>query len=280
VIALQPSLSLISLLERATRPKPEDRPEKGQTTEKPRQPIGERLLNVAVNYGAKTPSTTSHGRTLKQSFMLLEERTQPLPGRLPWRARATLEPRDAAWKTVYSWSGQPVLLRRTFGKGEIILLADSFLLTNRAMWEARHPEFLTWLFGERHAVMFYERHLGVAEDPGFAWLIKRYRLEGLIVALLAIVALFVWRNSVALVPIRSAEDEGGGVQTMSRGSSLLSLVSRSLPASQVLQLCVDEWKKTERPGREMAEKVEKLAREKGDIAAVYKQIVKTVKDRS
>jgi hypothetical protein len=212
--------------------------------------------------------------------MALEEKTQSLPGRLPWRARAYFERRDRAWKTVYSWSGQPVLLRRAFGKGEIVLLADSFLLTNRAMWEARHPDFLTWLLGGRHAVLFYERHLGVAEDPGVAWLIRRYHLDGVVAALLVIVALFVWRNSVALVPVRSADQEPAGVQGMSRGSSLLALVSRSLPASEVLQVCVDEWKKAERPGPEIADRIEKLAREKGDMVAVYRQIVKTVKDRS
>jgi len=279
VLALQPSLTLRPLLERATEPKERTTKEK-EETRKPVQPVGERLLQVAVKFGARPQPSTSNGRTVKQAYMALEEKSEPLPGRLPWRARCYLEPRDGGWKTVYSWSGQPVLLRRAFGKGEIILIADSFLLTNRAMWEDRHPDFLTWLLGGRRAVLFYERHLGVAEDPGVAWLIRSYNLDGLVAALLIIMALFVWRNSVALVPLRAAGEEPESVQSMSRGSSLLALVSRSLPASEVLQVCVDEWKKTERPGREVSDEIEKLAREKGDTVAIYRQIMKAVKDRS
>ncbi|RPJ86138.1 MAG: hypothetical protein EHM18_07750 [Acidobacteria bacterium] len=278
VLTLQP-LTLRPLLERATDPKERTTKEK-EETRKPVQPVGERLLRVAVKFGARPQPSTSNGRTVKQAYMALDEKSEPLPGRLPWRAQCYLEPRDGAWKTVYSWSGQPVLLRRAFGKGEIILIADSFLLTNRAMWEDRHPDFLTWLLGERRAVLFYERHLGVAEDPGVAWLIRRYNLDGVVAALLIIMALVVWRNSVALVPLQAAGEEPESVQTMSRGSSLLALVSRSLPPSEVLQVCVDEWKKTERPGREVADEIEKLSHEKGDIVAIYRQIMKAVKDRS
>ncbi len=243
---------------------------------KPVQPIGERLLQVAVKFDSPPEAATSRGRTVKQAFMVLEEKGERLPNRLPWRAHCYLEPRAEGWKTLYSWTGRPVLLLRKYGKGEIVLMADSFLLTNRAMWEDRHSDFLSWLIGGHRRVVFYERHLGVAENPGVAWLIKRYNLDWLVAALLIVMALFVWRNSVPLVPVRRlAERES--VRTISRGSSLLAMVSRSLPASQIIEVCVDEWKKAERPSRQVSDQVDKLVHEKGDIVATYRQIVRQLR---
>ena len=257
--------------------KGKERTEKDE--KKPVQPVGEKLLQVAVKFDPPPKVATSHGRTVKQAFMVLEEKGERLPDRLPWRGHCYLEPRAGGWKTLYSWTGRPALLFRKQGKGEIVLMADSFLLTNRAMWEDRHSDFLCWLISGHRRVLFYERHLGVAENPGVAWLIKRYNLDGLVAVLLIIMALFVWRNSVPLVPVRHLE-RPENVRTISRGSSLLAMVSRSLPASQVLEVCVEEWKKAERPSRQVSDQIEKLVQEKGDIVATYRQIVKTLKDRS
>lgn len=276
VMALGPSAPGVQpLLER----KGKERAEAEKEEKKPLQPVGERLLQVTVKFDAPPKAAISHGRTVKQTIMALDEKGEPLPPRLPWRAHCYLEPRAEGWKTLYSWAGRPVLLLRKYGKGEIVLMADSFLLTNRAMWEDRHPDFLSWLIRGHRGVLFYERHLGVAENPGVAWLIKRYNLEGLVAALLIVMALFVWRNSVPLVPVRRLA-ERDSVRTISRGSSLLAMVSRSLPASQILEVCVEEWKKAERPSRQVSDQVDKLVHEKGDIVATYRQIVKTLKDRS
>lgn len=277
VIALRPSGALPPLLERSL----EKNKERTQAKEKKRvQPAGEQLLKVAVKFGAQPKPTKTGGRTVKRAYTVLEDRAEALPERLPWRAPCYLEPRDPSWKTIYSWSGRTVLARRSYGKGEVVLIADSFLLTNRAMWEARHSDFLAWLTGGRRRVLFYERHLGVSENPGIAWLIKRYHLDGLVAALLLVTALFVWHNSVPLVPFQPGAEQSDRPGNTSRGSSLLALVSRSLPSSQVMQVCVDEWKKTERPDREVSEKIEKLAREKGDIVTIYRQIMRTLKNRS
>jgi hypothetical protein len=279
VIALGPSsadpVSLVVKKAREGKEKEEEEEEK-----KPARPVGERLLQVALKFDPQPKTATSQGRTVRQGYMTLEEKAESLPGRLPSRTRYHLEPRADAWRTVYSWNGRPALLARELGKGEIVLMVDSFLLTNRAMWEERHADFLTWLIGGRHRIVFYERHLGVAENPGVAWLIRRYNLDGVVVALLIVVALFVWRNSVALVPLARATQAPDNGRTVSRGSSLVALVSRSFPASQILQVCVDEWKKAERPSRQVSEQVEKLVRQKGDIVATYRQIVTTVRDRS
>ncbi len=278
IIALQPSAARLPLLQKGREQKGKERKEKADS--KRLQPVGERLLRVGLKLEARPQPTKSQGRTVKQAFAVLEEKAEPLPGRLPWRGASYLEPRDPGWKTVYSWTGRPALILLSREKGEIVLMADSFLLTNRAMWEARHSDFLSWLIGGRPRVLFYERHLGVTENPGIAWLLKRYHLDGLLAVLLLIVALFVWRNSVPLVPVRRVAEKLESVRPISRGSSLVALVSRSLPASEVLQVCVDEWKKTERPSREVSEQIEKLARQKGDIVTIYRQMVKTVKDRS
>ncbi|MFB3904788.1 MAG: DUF4350 domain-containing protein [Acidobacteriota bacterium] len=274
VLTLQPAASLLPLL----RQKEKEQAQKGK--KKPVQPVAEKLLEVAVKLEARPQLTASQGRMVKQAFIRLVDRGERLPERLPWPAPGYLEPQHPGWKTIYAWTGRPALLRRPYGKGEIVLLADSFLLSNRAMWEARHPEFLIWLIGGRGRVLFYERHLGVAENPGVAWLIRRYKLDGVVASLLILVALLVWRNSVPLIPVGRTGEAAGSVRTVTRGSSLLALVSRSVPSSEILPVCVEEWKRSERPSRHVFEPIEKLAREKGDILAIYRQIVQQLRASS
>ncbi|RPI29510.1 MAG: DUF4350 domain-containing protein [Acidobacteria bacterium] len=276
VVCLDSAAPLVSLLEATSRER------KQKKEEKPKQPAGEKIFDVVLRaeekQAAETVSDASTGRTVvRPAQLILQDEQDPLPARLPASGSVSLDPKGKAWKTVYARQGRPAVIRRTQGTGEVVLLADSYLITNRAMWEARYPQFLTWLVGARRRVLFYERHLGVAEDPGVASLLRKYQLHGVLAALVIVMLLFVWRNSVPLLPAPRSAADTRPLEIRDRGSSLTALVARTLAPSELLDVCLGEWKKSEKPGAQLVDQAERLAHERRDVVEAYRQIVAIVR---
>lgn len=197
-------------------------------------------------------------RTEREQAPQAADRAQPEPARLAapaaglpkslsWHSALFFEDLGDAWRTVYSRDGRPVLIERAFGRGTIVLAADSYFVSNEAMQKERHPELLAWLAGQNTVVVVDETHHGIAENPGVAALGRAYRLHGLFAALIVLALLFLWKNTVSLVP-PAAEGQNGPPQDTAAGKDSLAgftgLLRRSIPARDILAVCVDEWKKT------------------------------------
>jgi hypothetical protein len=180
-----------------------------------------------------------------------------LPDLLEWTAGACLAPQDSAWEVIYEEEGRPAIIQRRYGEGTLVALGDSYLLTNRAMRKSRRPEFLLWLLGGRRQILFRETQLGISDDPGVAWLARKYRLHGLFAALLVLLGLYVWRQSA--LPGAGAPAVSGS----SRGdphAGLVALLRRCVAPSRVLDTCLDEWAKTERLDAAGLERMREAAR--------------------
>ena len=77
-------------------------------------------------------------------------------------------------------------------------------------------------------------------------LARRYRLQGALATLALLVALFVWRNLVSLVPVRGSSGKGGpaGGDTVlghSAGSGYLNLLRRSVRPRDLPAVCLTQW---------------------------------------
>jgi hypothetical protein len=122
---------------------------------------------------------------------------------------------------------------------------------------------LAWLVGANRVVLFDETHLGVAEDPGIATLIRKYRLHGLVIGLLLLAGLFVWKNTIAFVPPydeASAGPGGDAVAGKDSAAGFVNLLRRSIAAADLLPVCFAEWKKGRRPGgADLDQKTERVA---------------------
>ena len=176
----------------------------------------------------------------------MRELVQPLS----WHSSLWFEGMSPDWRIVYEREGRPVLIERRFGKGTIVLASDSYFTSNEAMVNERRPELLAWLVGGNAKVIFDETHLGIVESPGVAALGRKYRLQGIAAALLVLAALFIWKNSTSLVPPRDGFTEtSDGVRT-SRDhlSGFAGLLRRTVPPHDILAVCVEEWKKSNRKG--------------------------------
>jgi hypothetical protein len=151
---------------------------------------------------------------------------------------------DKAWRVIYSRGKSPVVIERTFGRGTVVMATDSYFLSNEAMWKARHPELLAWLIGAGEHVVFDEAHLGVTESSGVAVLMRKYRLHGVIAGLVLLAGLFVWKNSVSLVPPQTLAAKDRFVAGKDSAAGFVNLLRRNIPPREILEVCFTEWTKS------------------------------------
>lgn len=150
------------------------------------------------------------------------------------------------WQTVYQRDTRmPVVVERHFGAGSVVLVADAYPLSNEALFQDRSAGLLAWLLGSGRNVIFDEAHLGLVEQPGMATLMRRYHLHGLILGLALVAGLFVWKNSLSLVPPPADTAASGGPVIAGRDSAsgLVNLMRRGIAPAELINVSYGEWKK-------------------------------------
>ena len=179
---------------------------------------------------------------------------------VPWRTAADFKLDDKAataakWQAWYRRADRPVIVARPYGTagGEIVLVSDTYFLSNEGLRADAHPALLAALVGRGQRVLFDESHLGVAEHPGLMTLARRYRLQGALAALGLVVALFVWRSAVSLVPPRpaasTADDPFAATPTgREAAAGFLNLLHRGVLPRELLSHCLTRWEQNLAPG--------------------------------
>jgi hypothetical protein len=190
------------------------------------------------------------------------------------------------WTTIYAVDGRPVLLERRTGKGSIVLVADSYLLSNEAMRNKRQPALIAWLVGVNKRIIFDETHLGVMDNPGIMSLIKKYRLFPFLGGLLLLVLLVLWRFSIRFIP-EAEEPDLRRVSEKDRFSGLVSLLRRHISSKDLIETCYHEWSRSAsrilRNRSKLTELVQQIIKkqktEKADPVAAHKAITDIVVER-
>lgn len=170
-----------------------------------------------------------------------------LPARLTVHTSLCFTNLTNGWAAIYQRDKKtPVVIERKFGAGSVVLVADSYPFSNEAMFKARSSPLIAWMLGNGHDVIFDEAHLGIVEQPGMATLMRRYQLHGLIFSLLVVAGLFVWKNSISLVPPHDDAKADAGLVVAGRDSAsgFVNLMRRSVAPSEVINVCFAEWKKS------------------------------------
>lgn len=150
------------------------------------------------------------------------------------------------WTILYYAKDKPVMIRRHWGKGEIVVATDSYFISNEALRNDRRPRLLNLLAGWPGELLFDESHLGTQEQEGVMALAEKFRLEGFLYGALGVLLLFLWRNSSPLVPARAMEGHaplGGTVSGKDSRSGLVNLLRRNIPPSEILKVCLAEWRR-------------------------------------
>jgi hypothetical protein len=192
-----------------------------------------------------------------------------LPPELSWHSGYYFEGLDPAWRVLYRRGDHPVVIERSWGKGELVFFSDSYLVSNEAMEADRQPGFLAYLPGDKRRLLFDETHLGVQEEDNMANLMAQYGLGGVLLGLLLLALLFIWRNMSSLAPPPPDESgvEAGGKSGKDFSSGMVNLLRRNIPAGEVLSVCFALWKKHQTPAGGRSGRMEEMEREMESIRA-------------
>jgi hypothetical protein len=190
---------------------------------------------------------------------------------------------QSPWRVVAEADRFPVIVQRSLGRGNVILIADSYLLTNGSLAADRDTAFLGWLFRKQTMVLFDESHFGIVENPGIVSLARRYGLESALFVLLILALFFVWANRYTLLP-KPKNPTTGSLTVSGQGGEtvFVNLLHRSLPTKDLLAISTDLWRK----GPHDAGKVKKLEQllttldARSSIVDRYNQISQRLNERT
>ena len=200
-----------------------------------------------------------------------------LPDSISWHTALYFDELEDHWRVIYAADGRPVIIERPYGKGSLVLAADSFFLSNEALRSERHPELLAWMIGESAYVVFDETHFGIFKHPGVLRLIKNHRFHWFIFGVAILALLFIWKNSVYFVPpTKSSRSQQSKDFVSDRESTqgLISLLRRNIPKRQLLQTCVREWERSIQP--EKRSRNDKLKQIKSALQMIETQSPKSI----
>ena len=143
------------------------------------------------------------------------------------------------WNVLDRVGPKMLTIDRDFGKGSIVLFAESDDFTNEATVAADRLEMVSMAIGASSHVVFDEQHLGIAETGSFVGLARHFRLTGLVLGLAICTVLFLWRSASGFPPAVSGQDVPLSGRTSMAG--LLTLLRRHIPTRELAATCWQEW---------------------------------------
>jgi hypothetical protein len=204
-----------------------------------------------------------------------------LPETLPWHSALFFADLADGWRVLYARNGHPVIIERDLGRGSLVLSGDTYVLSNESLSREPNAGLISWLLAENRTIVFDETHLGVAERPGVAALMRRYALHGFVAAVLLLVALFVWRVSAPFLPPHPEPGAvaEGVVSGRDAAAGLVTLLRRGIPRSEVLRVCREEWTRAFQKRRpELVSALEAWAGETADPVDAYRRISRRLQE--
>jgi hypothetical protein len=158
-----------------------------------------------------------------------------------------------AWEILERNGTRPVVIKRDFGKGSIVLVADSRLFSNGSVAHAlvrdvsplvgTQTALLAQVIGPHTHIVFDEAHFGIVESGSVVALARRFRLQGLAFSLAIIALLFIWKNASAFPPASNVPREE---KVLGRTSvaGLVTLLHRHIAPERLASACWQEWLKS------------------------------------
>jgi hypothetical protein len=199
-------------------------------------------------------------------------------GAMPRESALYFEP-DPEWRVLEERQGNAAIVERNLAGGTLVLVGDSFSLSNQGLSDSGDAALIAGLIGPAKRVLFDENQFGVSETGSAAVLIRKYQLGAAIGMLLAIAGLFIWHSSSRFLPPR-ADTRAVPVSGRDSHDGLAALLRRNIPMSQLLPACLKEWIRSA-PQRGRAEAVQaEIQQWTGrDPAAGYRAICRVLTER-
>ena len=157
-------------------------------------------------------------------------------GEIPKESALEIKP-GAEWKKLADGA-----FERALGKGSVVLVSDSYPLSNEGLREEPNAGLIVKLAGAANEVVFDENHFGVVESGSITKLMRKYNLEGALAVLALVAGLFLWRSASSLLPSRAP----GSEQAVAGRDSLdgmVALLRRGIPEKDLMRVCYGEVQK-------------------------------------
>ncbi|MBD3420651.1 MAG: hypothetical protein GF398_11090 [Chitinivibrionales bacterium] len=234
------------------------------------------LQDRSTSLGKRLSISLGNARYLQKNFDPGADTLKAVPNaatgddvysELVWHSTIFFETDDSAWQVIYSIDTMPVVIEKRLGAGSIVLMSDSYLLSNEGLLKSRNPAFLAWLIGSPKKVVFHEAHHGVFRKTTIGTLFMKYRLHGFLIGLCIVFALFIWRQFMPL-RLRSAAQEGlPPIQASENArNGLVSLLRRTRKSSDIVKVCVHEWAHTSPLGKAKGAAIHRRLRNESNTA--------------
>jgi hypothetical protein len=187
-------------------------------------------------------------------------------------------PRETAlyFETSPEWRKGEGFVERKFGAGSVVLVSDTFALSNEGLRESPNSRLISQIVGDSRRVIFDENHFGVVETGSVVKLMRKYGLEGGIAVLAIVAALFIWRSTSSLLPPRKVVDETA-IAGRDSLAGMTALLHRGVAEKDLMSVCFAEWSKMER-NQERVGRVEDEIRGKSAVEA-YRAASRVVAER-
>ncbi len=158
------------------------------------------------------------------------------PGEIPRESALELKP-GVEWTKLGAGA-----FERKLGKGSVVLISESYPLSNEGLREERNAGLIVKLAGPAQEVIFDENHFGVVESGSITKLMRKYHLEGALALLALVAALFLWRSASSLLPSRApgAEQAVAGRDSL---DGMVALLRRGIPERDLVRVCYGEAQK-------------------------------------
>jgi hypothetical protein len=272
VISLHPvafSFGPVSIRNRSDKEGAKDKPEsdkqdKGKDKDREEGPDYSLLKEWGFNIHSKD------GSKVTMDDLAKNQRNADLPTSIKFPSYYYFTDLDSKWTALYTLKGRPVIISRQYGRGTIILCADSYIFSNEAMMYDRYPELLSWFVGPAKNIYFDESHFGIQHDIGIIDLAYKYRLQGVILTLILIALLFIWKDATHFVPPQGDDDRNNTGLKAERDhlDGLVSLLKRNVTSEDLIKTCITEWETTSVKGKAYLGSNTPSVKELEDIAAV------------
>lgn len=216
------------------------KPRKAEPAETPDEPKLETTQEALEHFGVHL-----HFEKDWDQIVLTARGTGDAEPALSWHSVAWFETTNPHQNVLYTCAKKPVVIECPLGKGSFVLASDSFFVTNEALRNERAPRLLAMLIGSNKKIVFDEYHHGVTETSGVAMLIRKYRLESVFGVLALLACLFIWKSASPLLPRAPVGQTSQQDTIVGRDATqgFVNLLRRSIPRSQLIATCVDEWNK-------------------------------------
>ena len=212
--------------------------DEGETQADPRQPEKKPVRNEV----GKSDSWGIRILWSKQA-LLAPLQSNLFADRFSWAGHLYIQPTKSDWEVMAKARDLPVVLQRNFGAGKLVLLADSYPLSNVALAAHRNAALVSWLFPQHSMVIFDESHFGIVNHPGIIGLARRYGLDGAFVAILGLALLYLWASRYSLKPVRRRRaDSQPAIRGIGGNEIFTNLLRRTLPTKDLCAICLQIWK--------------------------------------